>query len=196
MSEETPELVQAELGTLLEVSCPACSRVTKHQVIHELDMLHHLRCRSCSAILVCELQGSRRNAKPLDFAELLERVSGDEPPTPYRADGLFHLGEVVEHVSFGKGVVLSLYTPSPKMMVWFEDKRRVLVCGRTPEPEPEKPSRPQIPSTGIAGMPWPPAGAKPEPAETAAAPVAAPMPAPEPEAAPEPPKSSEEEPKS
>ncbi|NOZ85182.1 MAG: hypothetical protein GXP49_02755 [Deltaproteobacteria bacterium] len=132
MSDEEHEVLTFELGTILDLHCQKCSRVTKNEVIFEKNGLHHMKCRSCMDIRVCEFEDSHRNPKLLTFKDILERKQQDER-IPYRADAFFETGMLIEHSTLGTGYILALYEPDPKMYVMFEDENKVLVNAKRPK---------------------------------------------------------------
>ena len=62
-----------------------------------------------------------------DFELLAENLKGKEP-VPYSMSGLFKADDVIDHNTFGIGIVIS--TSYKKMDVIFADQSRILVCNR------------------------------------------------------------------
>jgi hypothetical protein len=61
------------------------------------------------------------------FEELAERFK-DKKPLPYSMSGSFKKDDVIDHSTFGKGIVTN--TSHDKMDVAFVDRSRCLVCNR------------------------------------------------------------------
>jgi hypothetical protein len=69
--------------------------------------------------------------KPIDPAKKFERVFKnftEKTPLHYKMDGSFKKDDVIDHDTFGKGVVIS--NEYKYIDVLFTDKLRTLVCDR------------------------------------------------------------------
>ena len=62
-----------------------------------------------------------------DFKLLMEKFKGKKP-MPYSMSGSFESHDVIDHDTFGKGIVIM--TSHEKMDVVFSDKLRTLVCNK------------------------------------------------------------------
>lgn len=49
---------------------------------------------------------------------------------PYAMDGVFEVGEVLDHKKFGFGRIEEVFGAEGKMVVLFEDGERKLLCGK------------------------------------------------------------------
>ncbi|MFW5733927.1 MAG: hypothetical protein ACOCWR_02600 [Oceanidesulfovibrio sp.] len=65
-------------------------------------------------------------AKKLDVSTL---AVGDAKP--YAIDGVFEVGDIIDHAKFGLGRVEEVWGDDGKMRVLFEDGERKLLCGKT-----------------------------------------------------------------
>ena len=78
-----------------------------------------------------ETKAPVKSRKPVDPAKKLERLIEkfkEKTPLPYKMNGSFKKDDVIEHVTFGKGVVID--SDYKKIDVLFSDKLRTLVCDR------------------------------------------------------------------
>jgi hypothetical protein len=66
--------------------------------------------------------------RPLDFADIGNPHSQDELE-PYRTTSAFQPTDFFQHVTFGVGYVVAIFSPPTKMEVKFADKVRLLACG-------------------------------------------------------------------
>ncbi|MBN2244424.1 MAG: hypothetical protein JW755_01125 [Candidatus Aminicenantes bacterium] len=62
-----------------------------------------------------------------DFELLTEKLKGKKP-VPYSMSGSFEAYDVIDHDTFGKGIVIM--TSLKKMDVVFSDKLRILACNK------------------------------------------------------------------
>ncbi|MBN2419253.1 MAG: hypothetical protein JXL81_07700 [Deltaproteobacteria bacterium] len=72
-----------------------------------------------------------KTRKPLDPAKKLERLIEklkEKTPLHYTMSGSFKKDDVIDHDTFGKGVVID--SDFKKIDVLFSDKLRTLVCDR------------------------------------------------------------------
>ncbi len=63
----------------------------------------------------------------IDFELLTEKLKGKKP-MPYSMSGSFKAHDVIDHDTFGKGIVIM--TSHEKMDVIFSDKLRILACNK------------------------------------------------------------------
>jgi hypothetical protein len=70
---------------------------------------------------------SKKKDPAKDFELLTEKFKGKKP-VRYSMSGSFKADDVVNHSTFGKGIVIR--TSYRKMDVVFSDKLRILVCDR------------------------------------------------------------------
>ena len=70
---------------------------------------------------------SKKKDPAKDFELLTEKFEGKKP-VRYSMSGSFKADDVIDHNTFGKGIVIS--TSNKKMDVVFSDRLRILVCNR------------------------------------------------------------------
>ena len=72
-----------------------------------------------------------KSRKPIDPAKKLERLIEklkEKAPLHYKMSGSFKKDDIIDHDTFGKGVVID--SEYKKIDVLFSDKLRTLVCER------------------------------------------------------------------
>ncbi|MGD9161446.1 MAG: hypothetical protein PVG39_23740 [Desulfobacteraceae bacterium] len=72
-----------------------------------------------------------KSRKPVDPAKKLKRLFEkfkEKKPLHYKMNGSFKKNDIIEHDTFGKGVVVD--SDYKKIDVLFSDKLRTLVCDR------------------------------------------------------------------
>lgn len=136
-----------EAGNEIDSSCLKCKDVTNHTIIAMVNgEVAKVQCNVC---------GGRHNYRPekpkkaggakkkttrtpsasaklakaeANFEEL---VAGRDPSEAltYAMDGIFKKGDMVDHPTFGLGVVAETEMPN-KIEVMFRQDRRLLICGR------------------------------------------------------------------
>ncbi|MGD9161884.1 MAG: hypothetical protein PVG39_25965 [Desulfobacteraceae bacterium] len=78
-----------------------------------------------------ETKATVKTKKPMDPAKKLERLIKklkEKTPLHYKMSGSFKKDDVIDHDTFGKGVVVN--SDYKKIDVLFSDKLRTLVCER------------------------------------------------------------------
>ncbi len=128
----------------LLTKCTKCKKELEHIVVtHNADgIVERVKC------LTCESEHKYRPAKkPVkkkaaarkkttrakkedparNFEKLSEKFKGKKQ-LPYTMEGSFKADDVIDHPTFGMGIVVE--ATSQKMEVIFEDKLRILVCNR------------------------------------------------------------------
>ena len=78
-----------------------------------------------------ESKTTTKTRKPMDPAKKLERLFEkfkEKTPLHYKMSGSFKRDDIIEHDTFGKGVVIDI--DYKKINVLFYDKLRTLVCDR------------------------------------------------------------------
>ncbi len=137
-------------GDVIESRCTRCRRVTNHIIVAMVrERVVRVQCSTCDGVhnyYPPEVKaktgpaprtttapprtpkaGTRRAqaAETEEWQELSRGHSG--PHRVYEMDGAFKQGDLLQHHSFGVGVVTSLVKPN-KMEVLFQDGRKVLRC--------------------------------------------------------------------
>ncbi|MBN1276935.1 MAG: hypothetical protein JXA35_05535 [Deltaproteobacteria bacterium] len=112
--------------------CAKCMALLDHEVVsmYAKGTIKKVRCLTCGT----EQKYSKEKAgKPgkvdpaRDFDLLNEKFSGNKPQR-YSMTGLFKLGDVIDHNTFGRGFVVSAL--NKRMEVIFSDQPRILVFDR------------------------------------------------------------------
>ena len=78
-----------------------------------------------------EPEKTRKVRKPMDPAKKLEKLIDklkEKTPLHYKMSGSFKKDDIIDHDTFGKGVVID--SDYKKIDVLFSDKLRTLVCER------------------------------------------------------------------
>jgi hypothetical protein len=124
-----------EFGSVSRVKCPACAKVCSHKILFSDGGIEHRLCSECEnvGVFACKMVDGKEEGEkkkkwsPIDYATLMER-QGSETPNPYSIKNDYTDGDYLSHPKFGDGYVLTVLPPN-KMMVMFEDERKMLVCG-------------------------------------------------------------------
>lgn len=128
-------------GSEILYDCPRCNLKLGHTILAMVsNQPARVRCNTCKSERNYRRKSpqrrenkttpavERKRSGPTDTAfynELLKK-SYDRTPKSYRATEPFAEGDVIEHISFGKGVVSKLIFPD-RMEVVFPDEIRVLI---------------------------------------------------------------------
>lgn len=104
-------------GQPARVRCNTC----KSERNYKAPKLESSTPRTPRAISRPKVQGSHP-----DFYQQKLRDNLMKTPVPYRADKDFLADDVIDHVKFGRGIVLKLVHPD-RMDVLFQDEMRTLV---------------------------------------------------------------------
>jgi hypothetical protein len=105
-------------GDVVKVQCKTCGS------IHKFRGMPSLRPKSPRRVGPA-LQSSEKTQELWETA--VREATGAE--MPYSMEGAYHVGDVIIHNTFGKGVVQM--TSFEKCSVLFKDKKRVLVTTNT-----------------------------------------------------------------
>ena len=118
--------------------CTKCKMDLSHTIVAMIgDKIVRVKCRTCgsehnyrdrSKKKVTAKKGAKRSTpvKSVErrWEEAVSKAKG--PDIPYDMSGAYSAGDIVLHVSFGRGVVLEV--SEKKMTIIFEDKERVLAA--------------------------------------------------------------------
>ena len=123
--------------------CTKCKMQLEHVVLfHSMEgIIEKVKCHTCGSEhkyrpeknkspkkTVKTSQNSRRTKKldlTRDFETLTEKFKGKKP-VRYSMSGSFEADDMIEHKTFGLGIVIS--ASYKKMEVVFSDRPRILVC--------------------------------------------------------------------
>ena len=122
--------------------CTKCQLQLNHVVVahNEKGTVERVRCLTCGTehkFHSDKKKAPRKTAKKhpvaprVDFAKIFEELAEkfkDKPALSYSMSGSFKKDDVIDHQTFGKGIVTQAYPD--KMEVAFSDGPRVLVCNR------------------------------------------------------------------
>ena len=131
-------------GNNLFTKCTKCKMELEHIVVaHNADgIVERVKCLTCEtehkyrpakkpvkkkAAARNKPQGLKKEDPARDFEKLSEEFKGKKQ-LPYTMEGSFKADDVIDHPTFGMGIVVK--ATSQKMEVIFEDKPRILVCNR------------------------------------------------------------------
>ena len=125
--------------------CTKCKLQLEHVVIfHNMEgIIEKVKCHTCGSEhkyspeknkapkKTAKTSQKTRKAKKLDltrdFETLTEKFKGKKPVN-YSMSGSFKADDMIEHTTFGLGIVIS--ASYNKMEVVFSDRPRILVCNR------------------------------------------------------------------
>lgn len=136
---------KTSVGQNVVTMCTNCKLDLDHVVVcHNLEgIIEKVKCHTCGSehkyhpdkseslkSTVKKVTKSRRTKKKdpaRDFEALTEKFQ-HKNSKQYSMSESFHTDDVIEHKTFGRGVVVN--ASSVKMEVVFADKARLLVCNR------------------------------------------------------------------
>src|SRR5262245_66654496 len=137
--------MSAGVGADVEALCSKCGDVWHVVVAKVGEQIVKVQCKQCSgyhryksphgAPAAKKLPATNRPPRPTPTkpVERFEKpaVTADlsKPVRPYRASDKFDVGERIDHVNFGQGVIE--IAESGKITVFFASGRRVLVQAKT-----------------------------------------------------------------
>lgn len=125
--------------------CTKCKMELNHTVIaHTMEgIVARVQCRTCgsehkyhpekkkAAPRAARPAGRTASARRIpvvpDFTELAEKLKGREPVS-YSMSGSFRVDDVIDHASFGTGIVLK--ASHQRIEVLFSGGLKTLACGR------------------------------------------------------------------
>ncbi len=117
--------------------CMRCKKATEHIIISMLpDRIAKVQCKTCGGHHryrnpATPLRSSRKPVKASP-QEVWEKVMGfvaSEKKIPYTFSGHFKVNDLIDHTTFGLGVVTHLL-PEDKIQVIFKDGEKILISGR------------------------------------------------------------------
>jgi len=122
--------------------CTKCEMELDHVVVahNAAGIVERVKCHTCGAEHKYRPDKKRATkktsvkqigTKEVDSRETFERLAQkfkEKKPLPYRMSGSFKNDDVIDHRTFGMGIVIS--ASHDKMEVAFSDGPRILVCNR------------------------------------------------------------------
>jgi len=129
-------------GDTLEIRCGSCGKTSQPSVTYEVDLIKHLCCSGCGNVDAFEFEQpdeEKKRAAPvlLNHEDLMERSKPGKLAS-YSTTRGYCDGQYLEHSKFGAGYVLIVRAPPVKMVVLFEDQKRLLVCEPGPSSDTTK----------------------------------------------------------
>jgi len=128
-------------GGNIDAWCPRCNLNSGHTIIAMVNNLpKKIKCDTCDEHhnLVAKPSGKSRiksksptrksTSKEATYQEYLSRLTGGDPAnsTKYNIKGDFKKDEIIDHLSFGIGIVLSVIQLN-KIKILFKDGPRLLI---------------------------------------------------------------------
>jgi hypothetical protein len=118
--------------------CNKCKIQLDHLVVsHNMEgMIEKVKCHTCGSVHKYRPEKKKSSKKGVrakktdparDFGLLTEKFKGKKPMN-YSMSGSFKADDVIDHNTFGMGIVIS--TSYKQMDVVFSDRPRILVCNR------------------------------------------------------------------
>jgi hypothetical protein len=118
--------------------CTKCKIQLDHLVVsHNMEgIIEKVKCQTCGSVHKYRPEKKKSSKKGVrakktdparDFGLLTEKFKGKEP-VRYSMSGSFKADDVIDHNTFGMGIVIS--TSYKQMDVVFSDRPRILVCNR------------------------------------------------------------------
>lgn len=122
--------------------CTKCEMELDHVVVahNAAGIVERVKCHTCGGEHKYRPDKKRAtkktsvkqiSTKEVDSRETFERLAQkfkEKKPLPYRMSGSFKNDDVIDHRTFGMGIVIS--ASHDKMEVAFSDGPRILVCNR------------------------------------------------------------------
>ena len=122
--------------------CTKCEMELDHVVVahNAAGIVERVKCHTCGGEHKYRPDKKRAtkktsvkqiSTKEVDSREMFERLAQkfkEKKPLPYRMSGSFKNDDVIDHRTFGMGIVIS--ASHDKMEVAFSDGPRILVCNR------------------------------------------------------------------
>jgi hypothetical protein len=123
-------------------TCTKCEMELNHVVLaHDTGgAVERVKCLTCGSehkYRPVKKRATRKTTKKsiatqeVDFTKTFEKLAEkfkDKRPLPYSMSGSFKNEDVIDHKTFGMGVVIS--AAHDKMEVAFSDRPRILACNR------------------------------------------------------------------
>jgi hypothetical protein len=140
----TKDKDRTPVAQILETLCTKCKLPLTHTVVlHNAEgMVERVQCRTCGSEHKYHPEKKKAAKKPVkkprakkakkpDAAAIFEQLAEkfkEKKPVPYTMEGSYKADDVIDHKTFGKGIVTAV--SYQKMDVAFADAPRILVCDR------------------------------------------------------------------
>lgn len=121
-------------------TCTKCKQALPHTIVAKVkERISKVKCLSCGSVhryidpsLPIKPKTPRKPAaqvaQEVTYEKLIAMTSGQKT-LPYSLSGAFKEHDVIEHTTFGRGVVTNL-VPGNKIQVAFPHGEKLLVCRR------------------------------------------------------------------
>ena len=144
----TKDKDRTPVAQILETQCTKCKLLLTHTVVlhNSKGIVERVQCRTCgsehkyhpekkkaakkAAKKPAKKPRAAKTKKP-DAAAIFEQLAAkfqDNKPVPYTMQGSYKTDDVIDHKTFGKGIVTGI--SYQKIEVAFADAPRLLVCDR------------------------------------------------------------------
>ena len=140
----TKDKDRTPVAQILETQCTKCKLLLTHTVVlHNAEgIVERVQCRTCGSEHKYHPEKKKAAKKPAkkprakkakkptaaDIFEQLAQKFQEKKPVPYTMAGSYKTDDVIDHKTFGKGIVTGV--SYQKMDVAFADAPRMLVCDR------------------------------------------------------------------
>ncbi len=152
----TPTKKKYEVGAEIEAYCTKCKMNRQHAIetLKSDGNINRVLCRTCEGSHLFRLpkgaggkriRSSRAGKRPRKGAVTVSEEDLAKAK-PYAQDGVFQVGDIIRHRTFGPGSVLEV-KPAGKMEVGFETGSKLLVCGDAATAAPKRRARPAAAKT-------------------------------------------------
>jgi hypothetical protein len=132
------ENIETPLGETVAAKCTKCKTLLDHEVVARdaegiIEKVRCLTCGSAHKYRPEKVKAPRKTVRAKkvdparDFALLTEKFKGKKPRL-YSMAGSFRAEDVIDHNTFGTGIVISAF--NKQMEVVFSDRPRILVFDR------------------------------------------------------------------
>jgi hypothetical protein len=117
-------------GSEIDAYCPSCTSVKLHVVVAmKGTRAAKTECRSCGSVHAYRKNPPDTKAKKRSQYEDAMEGRDVSKPIPYRLNKKLNLDDVIQHKSFGVGLVTRVVSDK-KVEVLFEESVKLLVHGR------------------------------------------------------------------
>ncbi len=123
--------------------CTKCKLELGHVVVshNKIGVVNKVKCHTCGSEhkyysekkkverkkKIVSAKKKKVNSDAVKYVRLLEQ-NKDKAAIPYGISGTFNLHDIIDHKTFGKGVVSEVH--DRKIEVLFETKKCILACNR------------------------------------------------------------------
>jgi len=129
---------KAPLAEKVVTKCTGCKTVLDHEVVSRDagGVIEKVKCITCGNVHKYRPEKEKvprkvmrpKKVDPARDFNLLTETSRGRRPQRYSMSGLFKVGDVIDHNTFGTGIVISAL--NRQMEVVFSDRPRILVFNR------------------------------------------------------------------